>query len=159
MGQCNAAPREMELALDAKLDFILFGGRAQSRWPRRRSRPSMRFQALREMVCHGQSRQSSHHCCIAAVKNRISRTCWPRIRMSALLNPLETPPMGEHSTWRVIHIHGRRMASMGNIHHHGILCACGATSRCAAGELEKPFGTPARTAASSVHRGPVWGAT
>ena len=107
--------REMELALKAQLDFILFGGSGTVTMASPSLAAKYAIPALKKWS--GMSKSANlptmlHSC----GTNRVLADMLAADTDVGMLNPLEPPPMGDIDLAEVKQAHGRRLALMGNLH-------------------------------------------
>jgi uroporphyrinogen decarboxylase len=107
--------REMELALDAHLDYVLFGGSgtitlASPALAARYALPALkRWSALAK----GAGLPTMLHSC---GKTRVLADLLAAETEVGMLNPVEPPPMGDVDLAELRRAHGGRLALMGNLH-------------------------------------------
>ena len=112
--------REMELAVGAKLDFILFGGSGTITMASPALAAKYAIPALKKWSAMAKAANlpTMLHSC---GKNRVLADMLAADTDVGMLNPLETPPMGDIDLAEVKRAHGRRLAFMGNIHTTDIM--------------------------------------
>jgi uroporphyrinogen decarboxylase len=107
--------REMELALQADLDYILLGGSGTITLASPRLAAKYALPALKKwsrMAKEAGVPTMLHSC----GKNRILADMLATETDVGMLNPLEVPPMGDIDLAEVKRAHGQRLALMGNLH-------------------------------------------
>jgi uroporphyrinogen decarboxylase len=107
--------REMELALEAKLDFILFGGSGTITMASPALAAKYALPALTKWSAMAKAAglPTMLHSC---GKNRVLADLLAAHTDVGMLNPLEPPPMGDIDLAEVKRVHGHRLALMGNLH-------------------------------------------
>lgn len=107
--------REMELALDANLDYILFGGSGTITMASPALAAKYAIPALRKWsgMAKAAGVPTMLHSC---GRNRVLADMLAADTEVGMLNPLEPPPMGDIDLAEVKRLHGRRLALMGNLH-------------------------------------------
>jgi uroporphyrinogen decarboxylase len=107
--------REMELALQANLDYILLGGSGTITLASPKLAAKYAMPALKKwsrMAKEAGVPTMLHSC----GKNRVLADMLAAETDVGMLNPLEVPPMGDIDLAEVKRVHGRRLALMGNLH-------------------------------------------
>lgn len=107
--------REMELALEAELDYILFGGSGTITLASPALAAKYALPALRKWSAMAKAAglPTMLHSC---GKNRVLADMLAAQTDVGMLNPLEPPPMGDIDLAEVKRAHGSRLAFMGNLH-------------------------------------------
>jgi len=107
--------RTMKLALEAELDYILFGGSGTITMASPSLAAKYAIPALRKwsrMAKEANLPTMLHSC----GKSRVLADMLAAETDVGMLNPLEPPPQGDIDLAEVKRTHGRRMAFMGNLH-------------------------------------------
>jgi len=107
--------REMQLALEAQLDFILFGGSGTITMASPALAAKYALPALKKWsaMARAAGLPTMLHSC---GKNRALADMLAADTDVGMLNPLERPPMGDIDLAEVKRTHGHRLALMGNLH-------------------------------------------
>jgi len=107
--------REMELALEAGLDYILFGGSGTITLASPALAGKYALPALRKWSAMAKAADlpTMLHSC---GRNRVLADMLAAETDVGMLNPLEPPPMGDIDLAEVKRAHGSRLAFMGNLH-------------------------------------------
>ncbi len=107
--------RMMELALEADVDYILFGGSGTITMASPALAAKYAIPALRQWsgMAKAVGLPTMIHSC---GKNRVLADLLVEYTDVGMLNPLERPPMGDIDLGEVKRMHGGRLAFMGNLH-------------------------------------------
>lgn len=107
--------REMELTLQARPDYILFGGSGTITLASPKLAAKYCIPALKKWskMAKDAGVPTMLHSC---GKNRVLADMLARDTEVGMLNPLEVPPMGDIDLAEVKQKHGKRLAFMGNLH-------------------------------------------
>jgi uroporphyrinogen decarboxylase len=107
--------RQMELALQADLDYILFGGSGTITMASPELAGKYAIPALKKWsgMARAAGLPTMLHSC---GKNRILADMLAADTDVGMLNPLEVPPAGDIDLAEVKRVHGQRLAFMGNLH-------------------------------------------
>jgi uroporphyrinogen decarboxylase len=107
--------REMQLALEAGLDYLLFGGSGTITLASPALAAKYALPALKKWSAMAKAAglPTMLHSC---GKNRVLADMLAAETDVGMLNPLETPPMGDIDLAEIKRAHGARLAFMGNLH-------------------------------------------
>lgn len=107
--------REMGLALEAQLDYVLFGGSGTITMASPALAAKYALPALKKWSAMARAADlpTMLHSC---GKNRVLADMLAAETDVGMLNPLERPPMGDTDLAEVKQVHGHRLALMGNLH-------------------------------------------